>query len=65
MGLAFTLILLKAGRTSLRLKAKAIAREQRGIPLGVVAEGLTFVALDSWEDRERSRKDMRAMARTI
>ena len=39
--------LLKAGRTSLRLKAEAIARERDGEVEKVVAEGeFTFVALD-------------------
>jgi acyl-CoA thioesterase YciA len=39
--------LLKAGRTSLRLKAEAIARERDGETEKVVAEGeFTFVALD-------------------
>jgi len=39
--------LLKAGRTSLRLKAEAIARERDGETQKVVAEGeFTFVALD-------------------
>jgi acyl-CoA thioesterase YciA len=39
--------LLKAGRTSLRLKAQAIARERDGETQKVVAEGeFTFVALD-------------------
>lgn len=39
--------LLKAGRTSLRLKAEAIARERDGESEKLVAEGeFTFVALD-------------------
>jgi acyl-CoA thioesterase YciA len=39
--------LLKAGRTSLKLKAEAIARERDGDSEKVVAEGeFTFVALD-------------------
>ena len=39
--------LLKQGRTSLRLKAEAIARERDGDGEQVVAEGeFTFVALD-------------------
>jgi acyl-CoA thioesterase YciA len=39
--------LLKAGRTSLKLKAEAIARERDGESEKVVAEGeFTFVALD-------------------
>jgi acyl-CoA thioesterase YciA len=39
--------LLKQGRTSLRLKAEAIARERDGDAETVVAEGeFTFVALD-------------------
>ena len=39
--------LLKAGRTSLKLKAEAIARERDGETEKVVAEGeFTFVALD-------------------
>jgi acyl-CoA thioesterase YciA len=39
--------LLKAGRTSLKLKAEAIARERDGDNEKVVAEGeFTFVALD-------------------
>jgi len=39
--------LLKAGRTSLKLKAEAIARERDGENEKVVAEGeFTFVALD-------------------
>lgn len=39
--------LLKAGRTSLRLKAEAIGRERDGETQKVVAEGeFTFVALD-------------------
>ena len=39
--------LLKAGRTSLRLKAEAIARERDGEAETLVAEGeFTFVALD-------------------
>ena len=39
--------LLKAGRTSLKLKAEAIARERDGDGEKVVAEGeFTFVALD-------------------
>jgi acyl-CoA thioesterase YciA len=39
--------LLKAGRTSLRLKAEAIARQRDGEKETVVAEGeFTFVALD-------------------
>ena len=39
--------LLKAGRTSLKLKAEAIARERDGETQKVVAEGeFTFVALD-------------------
>jgi acyl-CoA thioesterase YciA len=39
--------LLKQGRTSLRLKAKAIARRRDGDDEAVVAEGeFTFVALD-------------------
>jgi len=39
--------LLKAGRTSLRLKAEAIARERDGDIEKLVAEGeFTFVALD-------------------
>ena len=40
--------LLKQGRTSLRLKAEAIARERDGDDETLVAEGeFTFVALDS------------------
>ena len=40
--------LLKQGRTSLRLRAEAIARERDGEGEQVVAEGeFTFVALDS------------------
>ena len=40
--------LLKAGRTSLRLKADAIARERDGENETLVAEGeFTFVALDA------------------
>ena len=39
--------LLKEGRTSLRLKAEAIARERDGDKETIVAEGeFTFVALD-------------------
>ena len=39
--------LLKAGRTSLKLRAEAIARERDGETEKVVAEGeFTFVALD-------------------
>ena len=39
--------LLKAGRTSMKLKAEAIARERDGDSEKVVAEGeFTFVALD-------------------
>jgi acyl-CoA thioesterase YciA len=39
--------LLKQGRTSLRLKAEAIARQRDGEAETVVAEGeFTFVALD-------------------
>ena len=39
--------LLKAGRTSLKLKAEAIARERDGDSEKIVAEGeFTFVALD-------------------
>jgi acyl-CoA thioesterase YciA len=39
--------LLKEGRTSLRLRAEAIARERDGDSEKVVAEGeFTFVALD-------------------
>ena len=39
--------LLKQGRTSLRLKAEAVARERNGEVQTVVAEGeFTFVALD-------------------
>ena len=39
--------LLKQGRTSLRLKAEALARERDGNKESVVAEGeFTFVALD-------------------
>ena len=39
--------LLKQGRTSLRLKAEAIARERDGEAEKIVAEGeFTFVALD-------------------
>ena len=39
--------LLKAGRTSLRLKAEAIARTRDGEAETMVAEGeFTFVALD-------------------
>ena len=39
--------LLKAGRTSLRLKAEAIARQRDGDKETIVAEGeFTFVALD-------------------
>ena len=45
--------LLKAGRTSLRLKADAIARERDGEAETLVAEGeFTFVALDA-EGRPR------------
>jgi acyl-CoA thioesterase YciA len=40
--------LLKSGRTSLRLKAQAIARERDGDSEQLVAEGeFTFVALDT------------------
>ncbi len=40
--------LLKQGRTSLRLKAEAVARERDGESETVVAEGeFTFVALDA------------------
>ena len=40
--------LLKQGRTSLRLRAEAIARERDGESEPVVAEGeFTFVALDA------------------
>ncbi|HEY6662285.1 MAG TPA: hotdog domain-containing protein [Sphingomicrobium sp.] len=40
--------LVKAGRTSLKLKAEAIARERDGDSEKVVAEGeFTFVALDN------------------
>ncbi len=40
--------LVKQGRTSLRLKAEAVARERDGETEKVVAEGeFTFVALDS------------------
>jgi acyl-CoA thioesterase YciA len=40
--------LLKSGRTSLRLKAEAIARERDGDAEQLVAEGeFTFVALDT------------------
>jgi acyl-CoA thioesterase YciA len=40
--------LLKAGRTSLRLKAEALARERDGERETLVAEGeFTFVALDA------------------
>jgi acyl-CoA thioesterase YciA len=39
--------LLKEGRTSLRLKAEAVARQRDGEQQTVVAEGeFTFVALD-------------------
>jgi len=39
--------LLKEGRTSLRLKAEALARERDGDKESIVAEGeFTFVALD-------------------
>ena len=39
--------LLRQGRTSLKLKAEAIARERDGVGEKLVAEGeLTFVALD-------------------
>ena len=45
--------LLKQGRTSLRLKAEAVARERDGAAEKVVAEGeFTFVALDA-DDRPR------------
>lgn len=45
--------LLKQGRTSLKLKAEAIARERDGDGEKLVAEGeLTFVALDE-HDRPR------------
>ena len=40
--------LLKQGRTSLKLKAEAIARERDGDAENIVAEGeFTFVALDA------------------
>src|SRR5437868_513808 len=46
--------LLKAGRTSLRLKAEAIARQRDGDTEQIVAEGeFTFVALD---DAGKSRE---------
>ncbi|QIL03295.1 acyl-CoA thioesterase [Sphingomonas sinipercae] len=45
--------LLKQGRTSMRLRAQAVARERDGEAEKVVAEGeLTFVALGS-DDRPR------------
>ena len=47
--------LLKQGRTSLRLKAEAIARERDGESEEVVAEGeFTFVALDEAGKPRRS-----------
>ncbi len=46
--LSVYVVLLKQGRTSLRLKAKAIARERAGDTEMTVAEGeFTFVALDA------------------
>ena len=51
--------LLKQGRTSLKLKAEAIARERDGDGEKLVAEGeLTFVALDeSNQPREIAAKE--------
>jgi len=46
--------LMKLGRTSLRLKAEAIARQRDGDSETLVAEGeFTFVALDA-DDRPRA-----------